>query len=90
MYKSTYAPSLQSVRDDMAEVRKRIFAGAMTCDDGEAVAKAGHVEVKAAEVDLHARVFLHKAGHQAGEALLSAANDADEVMPQKKRLSARG
>lgn len=89
MYKSTYAPSLQSVRDDMAEVRRRIFSGTMTCDDGEAVAKAGHVEVKAAEVDLHARVFLHKAGHQAGEALLNAANDA-ETAPKKKRIAAQG
>lgn len=61
MYESTYAPSLQSVRDDMAAVRSRILAGSMSADDGEAVAKAGHVEVKAAEVDLHARVFATKA-----------------------------
>lgn len=60
MYESTYAPSLLSVRDDMAEVRRRILKGELSAEDGEAVAKAGHVEVKAAEVDLHARVFASK------------------------------
>jgi hypothetical protein len=60
MYESTYATSLQSVRDDMAEIRRRILDGSLSPDAGEAVAKAGHVEVKAAEVDLHARVFAAK------------------------------
>ena len=68
MYESTYASSLNSIRKDMAETRKRILDGSMSADDGEAVAKAGHVEVKAAEVDLHARVFAAKVGrnHQPG------------------------
>lgn len=61
MYRSAYGPSLRSVRDDMAEVRRRILAGTMTADDVDAAAKAGYVEVKAAEVDLHARVFSAKA-----------------------------
>lgn len=71
MYESSYGPSLESVRSDMATVRAKILSGEMSAEDGEAIAKAAHVEVKAAEVDLHARVFAHKAAR--AQKLLSPA-----------------
>jgi hypothetical protein len=74
MFESTYAPMLKSVSEDMAEVRRRILSGAMSAEDGVAVAKAGHTEVKSCEVDLHARVFAAKI-HKVGD--LRTLNDND-------------
>lgn len=47
---------LLSISDDMRALRRRLLAGE-TVADAETIAKAAVADVKAIEVDLHARMF---------------------------------
>ena len=57
---STDPEKLSTIYDNMVAVMEGVRASTMDADDGETIAKAGHVACKTIEVDLHSRVFAQK------------------------------
>jgi len=51
---------LSKIYDRMIDVMDGVSNRTMPVEDGETIAKAGHVACKTVEIDLHARVFSHK------------------------------
>jgi hypothetical protein len=51
---------LSAIYDNMMTVMNSVIDKSMKAEDGETIAKAGHVACKTIEVDLHARIFADK------------------------------